>query len=849
MLYISNRALIVIMRHVSSVCCRCISPFCIYRMVISVVAAAMSILCFQPVCAKDVPELPDDWQSYNAQQLVDLRQDLLDAHAEPEYMNALTNHVRNQFINDPTYLIRLSTEDLISFVGNWGYLIEKEKQADVARILSENLTDTTEFTNLHTDVFERFIKTARYIGVPSENCLNWVDAWIRQGESWKQTDTARVAKLLIDSGYRMPPEMPSDNESHKEVWTLLVNYTLKVLDEDQTAIDRILSSALFDDTWQHLTKEKREFIRSGYMNRHVTSAETVTGMSTMDFRQLLRDTERLEVGNELRSSCLDTWVRGNESWRKSDFTSISWLFRELSNINATDTVTQHEIADYWMSVIEDDPTRLNALIAYKNFNQLLQWLDAEQVKNLSDMFVALYAGGNSFNDVSLYDLQLLISLAPQMRIERNTVESWVDKWLSTSGYVESATPDEMVLILHAINRKDSHTEQVVDQILKRLENDQEWYVESPSISLLQTLEPILHDNQRALMGRLLSDDLLDSEAVWANMSYVHLKQLQQIGSRLHVEKDRLFVWMRDWIEYGDGWKRESPWQLALVLHSLANNKSKVDTVRARMRIIDYVIEQAQNKSAWIDRATDGNYAIFIVSIACELRDDARYGDTDRTIQALAAILNASSVTDNILQYDLEQHGHNIAYPLQQLWYGNYQLHACNGSEAWGEGESLQTGWIAKLIHSGLVSGKIKPNHATLYLLSWHFEGIEESGAWKQFLDHKILVSEPGSADSCAWLIARAYASEISSIKPNPIAGNKWINQALENATVDEDRVQLIYQISLRYAAAQDLDRAVAFLEAWSSNITDEESHGLIVHLHTILSDLNKPATDKCSTAH
>lgn len=127
---------------------------------------------------------------------------------------------------------------------------------------------------------------------------------------------------------------------------------------------------------------------------------------------------------------------------------------------------------------------------------------------------------------------------------------------------------------------------------------------------------------------------------------------------------------------------------------------------------------------------------------------------------------------------------------------------CGGGLSWGNGSSSDTDWIGEVVFEGLNRGLIQPYPATLYLMTWYFEGGGRLVDWTAWLDQRLANRVQDTSESSTWLLlARAYAEELSTPGLDPTAGQEWFDLAKTQSSSLADQFWLSQLWALRLAVA------------------------------------------------
>ncbi len=407
------------------------------------------------------------------------------------------------------------------------------------------------------------------------------------------------------------------------------------------------------------------------------------------------------------------------------------------------------------------------------------------------------------------------------------------RWVSSTEQWKQAPPQEVLQLINNLEQEIEAQDVLKRYVIERMAEDVVWLVGVSSLSSFHSMLDELDDEQLKYVRRAFLNAQSENGSEWIDISLHEFENVRQVVDRLRLNKQIMTKHFHDWIVHSKHWQDSSPYTLVLIMEGHEEAKCPPDDCIAKTLLLDHILSRIEYDSYAHDAKTTHNYARFVVYLALAMQQDARFSESRMLEDSLASILNASDLFPRNTSIDFESRN-----SLNNAWYKSYQLHACGGGPSWGEGTSEKTGWIAQMIHRGLISGEIEPRPTTLYLMGWHFQGQGQLDTWKAYLNQQITSTSAASGKSIpeattssleidtdslpetsihtSWLLGRAYAEEITPVDPDPLAGKRWLLQALDSAGSDAEIVMLLKLLALKYTVAGETGSAEALLDEWAT---------------------------------
>ena len=155
------------------------------------------------------------------------------------------------------------------------------------------------------------------------------------------------------------------------------------------------------------------------------------------------------------------------------------------------------------------------------------------------------------------------------------------------------------------------------------------------------------------------------------------------------------------------------------------------------------------------------------------------------------------------------------------WYRHY---------LWGR--TLGTAETRATARSVLTGDSGAPRLGLAQVLTWAYKASGEHDAWKQFLAERSEDAGLAPDSRARWLVARAYAESATRREgaPLPLAGRKWLDQALVTATSESCRLDVLRELVAAYAAETHYDQAVGLINSLTGQFRATESAAVLDEL-------------------
>jgi hypothetical protein len=145
------------------------------------------------------------------------------------------------------------------------------------------------------------------------------------------------------------------------------------------------------------------------------------------------------------------------------------------------------------------------------------------------------------------------------------------------------------------------------------------------------------------------------------------------------------------------------------------------------------------------------------------------------------------------------------------------------------GEVLCTPEARQVLRDELLDSQGSPRLAVVKVLTEAYKKSGESVQWRKALDQGL--TETGGGDvKAAWLLARAYTESALSSPPNPLRGQKWLEEALTTAGSPSLRLQALQKLARGYASIGKYDQAADLLNREGARMDGAEAAAAVASL-------------------
>jgi hypothetical protein len=647
--------------------------------------------------------------------------------------------------------------------------------------------------------------------------------------------------------------------------TTLANQVYTQLLQNQAAAAAVSKPTLFrlsKAVGGDLSDAQRQAVVQNLGNLYSGDARAVAAMSPAEVLGLRQAMHELRVGLSA-APVYAQWIGASDAWKQADVDQLADMLCLLSiegspsSLTARDPLRQQAIGNFLNNE--------TALAVAKNKWQLFRMgvicsegMDAAQKQQLAGSLSKLYVE----NATALAKLTV-----PELKELRfaligtggNSVRPYVRWMAATDAWKQVRDADQLCELIFMLSLEDSAearqalaavsaqacSTMLLDETALAKAADK-WllfrvaWLSSSSLSSAQKQQLVARLNKLYVQDALALSKLTSGQVLELRWAMWNLEAPVDTGAAAVVA----------WIKSGPQWQESTAGQLAELMRTLGT--SKLNEASGLLgQLAAYAWQKYTSNAAYLAKV-DADELIALSTVSSG-------GLTAEQKQALLQTLRqrflaTPDVMANmpIRQFvRLRQAFECLSAPavdrarLAVAWAGGngrYEPSMRGGGSAalyhsdyWPYWSSIDKLASEKeqllLIREKLVDGQGQVRLGASAMLAcayaWEFKDL---ATYAQYLEQKAADPASSADQKVQWLLARAYLAEMTYDPPAPLAGKKWVDQALAAAQNEGMRLLCVKWLVGRYVGVDEFEKAKGLLESVEGQFAAAESKTAIAQM-------------------